>query len=256
LFQFAGQANLANESKNDIGRFSKVPITSINGLYNGYIVKYSDEHLQELLSLSNFESQGGVISTRYVYFPNPNQLRNLGIDHSPRPYRVFLLENDLIVPEFFSFDLEKWYSTFYSKIPKDKVKTVILQGIHRTYELIKSGSFMFLPSINQSNQAVQVYFNGNKMAMNNIYPYMKYAVDTQSVGFSDGMEGTINKGVKLGWRFAGKKYDLSVLLFVDALENAISFISILSDIETGKGVPFKDSIDHKENVYHIKSMDR
>jgi hypothetical protein len=233
-----------------------VPITSVNGLYNGYIVKYTDKHLKELLSLSNFESQGGVISTKYVYFPNPNKLRDLGIDHTPRPYRVFLLENDLIVPEFFSFDLEKWYSTFYSKIPKDKVKTVMLQGIHRTYELLKSGSFMFLPSINNSNQPVKVFFNGNQLTMNDIYPHMKYAVETQSIEFSDGQHGVGNKGVDLGWRIVGEKYDISVLLFIDALENTISFKTMLSDVETGKGIPFKDSIDHKANVYHIKSMDR
>jgi hypothetical protein len=65
-----------------------------------------------------------------------------------------------------------------------------------------------------------------------------------------------NKGVDLGWRIVGEKYDISVLLFIDALENTISFKTMLSDVETGKGIPFKDSIDHKANVYHIKSMDR
>ena len=238
----------------------KVPITSINGLYNGYLVKYTQEHLEELLSISNFKAQGGIMTTEHVYFPSPQKLQEYRIDHSNRPYRVFLYKNDLIIPEFFSFDLKKWYSTFYHLIDKNKVKAVMLQGLVRTYELLKNGSFFIIPSLDPvKHNPITVQFNGHQINGENIYPHVKYQVET-AVFKEDGMAGTggtgntTNKSADLGWRvILENKYDISVLLCIDALERGISFKAMVSDAKTKKPITTKETFDHKAHVYHILS---
>lgn len=237
-----------------------MPITSINGLYNGFLVKYTDEHLEELLSLSNFKDQGGVISTKYIYFPSPQKLQEYGIDHSNRPYRVFLYENDLIIPEYFSFDLIKWYGTFNHLIDRNKVKAVMLQGLVRTYELLKNGSFFIIPSLDPAqHKAITVQFNGHQINGENIYPHLRYQVETQTfkadgINSIGGTGNTSNKSVDLGWRvILENKYDISVLMCIDALEKGISFKAMVSDAKTKRFITTRETFDHKAHVYHILS---
>ena len=235
-----------------------MPITSING----FVTRYNLEDVKRLLNFSNFN--GNVQNTtEYVYFPNPTQLFKYGIDHSQRPYRIFVLKDGLIIPEFFSFDLEHWNSTYYKKLfdLNSNIKKVIIQGVNRCYELLEDGTILITPPMMMNPSPLTVVFNNSKVMFENVFKNMKYSVEATSMGPANFMgsivHNSVNRGVNIGWRtILFNKYDLSVLLFISALEEGISFKVMLSDIISKEIINTDQKFVGEKNLLLINSRDK
>lgn len=233
-------------------------------MYNGFVINYEQEQIRKLLDLSNYFSyhKSNDEYPEKVFLPNPALLHTYGIDHSPRPYRIFVLKDRLVIPEFFTFDFKKWFSTYYSKImdKKSDIEGFFLQGIDRTFSLLSDGSFYTVPSFLPNSDPVKIQFNDKLLNSQKFLSSIKYNVESGSFApekFQGSFKhSTVNTGINYGWRItAENKYDLSVIFHIQLVDNpGISFRVMLSDFSTKDNIPFTHKIDNKTNIYHINEM--
>lgn len=178
------------------------------------------------------------------------------LDHSPRPYRVVVSNDNIMITEWMlhpdgTVNRTPWGIVKKDYIEKNNIRAFYIFGRNGRYFLLKDGHFKI--PVKPNAGLVHVFINDVKMEFKNIYPFSKYVVQAKSIkgGIS------LNQFVGIGWRKVipvnGRDIDVTLTLLVDAMERGIGWKVIASEPQNEKYL-YSTSLNYlsEQGELHIK----